>query len=276
MHKNADGAPTGCVSSATSFITSPPPAQPSNDNCDGATNISTMPLTCTTLGATQSRPAAFCGEYTGIANDDVWYQFTPIGNGTIIVSLTGNGSFDGVLEAFSGSCGSLTSLTCSDTSQAGGSEKITMNVTSGTTYKIRIYGFYADLRNRGTFSISATGSPLPITLLSFKGEHHADKNVLHWSTATELNNQGFELQYSADGNNFNKLAFINSKAINGNRSTILSYEFADARPLSGNSWYRLKQVDKDGQSSFSNILLLKGEKINAITLSIMYPQSGQK
>ena len=165
----------------------------------------------------------------------------------------------------------MTSLTCSDTSQEGGSEKITLGVTAGITYKIRVYGFYGDLTNRGTFSISVVGMPLPVTLLSFTGTRHAEKNILTWSTATEINNQGFELQYAPDGKDFQKLAFINSKALNGNSSTILSYEFTDARPLSGNSFYRLRQIDKDGRESFSNIISLKGEKVDRITLGNFYP-----
>ena len=269
--KNADGTAIGCVSSATTFTTSPPPPPPANDNCGGAANISYIPLNGTTLGATQSQPANACGGYTGTANDDVWYQFTPLTSGPITVNAEGSSSFDGVLEAFSGACGSLTSLSCSDTSQAGGREQITLNVEAGVNYKFRIYNFYAELSSRGTFSISIIPTPLPVTLLNFKGERRANKNVLSWSTATELNNEGFELQYSADGTNFGKVAFVNSKAVNGNSSTILSYEFADAGQLSGNAYYRLKQVDKKGQSNFSNIIFLKGEKVNTITLGKIYP-----
>jgi len=270
--KNANGDAIGCVSTATtSFTTIPQLPPPPNDNCSGATNISTVPLNGTTLGATQSQPADLCSGYTGTANDDVWYQFTPLSTGTIVITMTGNGSFDGVLEVFSGACGSLTSLDCSDSSQGGGTEQITMNVTAGTNYRVRVYDFYANLSNMGTFSISAAGVPLPITLLNFKGERQGNNNILQWSTASEQNNQGFEIQYSSDGTNFDRLSFVNSKANNGNSSSILNYEYTDTRLLSGNAYYRLKQIDKDGRSSYSNIILLKGDKINAITLSNIYP-----
>jgi hypothetical protein len=146
-----------------------------------------------------------------------------------------------------------------------------MNVTAGTNYRVRVYDFYANLSNMGTFSISASGVPLPITLLNFKGERQGNNNVLIWSTASEQNNQGFEIQYSSDGTNFDKLSFVNSKANNGNSSSILNYQYTDTRLLSGNAYYRLKQIDKDGKSSYSNIILLKGDKINAITLTNIYP-----
>ena len=252
--KNASGNAIGCVSTATSFVTSPPPLPPINDNCSGAIDISTVPLNGTTLGATQSQPADLCNGYTGTADDDVWYKFMPPANSTTIITLTGNGSFDGILEAFSGACGSLTALTCSDTSQEGGREQITLNVIAGTTYTLRVYGFYANLTDRGTFSISTMSAPLPVTLLNFSGEHRDNKNLLKWSTATELNNQGFEVQYSTDGNNFDAISFVNSKSKDGNSASVINYEFIDGRTLYGNAYYRLKQVDKDGRPNFSNII----------------------
>ena len=270
--RNASGTAIGCISSyTTSFTTITPPPPPPNDNCSGAINLSAGLLNGNTLGATQSQPADLCSGYTGTANDDVWYQFTPLSSGPITISITGNGSFDGVLEVFSGACGSLTSLDCSDSSQGGGTEQITMNVTAGTNYRVRVYDFYANLSNMGTFSISAAGVPLPITLLNFKGERQGNNNVLIWSTASEQNNQGFEIQYSSDGTNFDRFSFVNSKANNGNSASILNYEYTDTRLLSGNAYYRLKQIDKDGKSSYSNIILLKGDKINAITLTNIYP-----
>jgi hypothetical protein len=269
--KNENGAAINCTSNITSFTTSPQPPPPSNDDCNGALTISPTPTSGTTLGATLSRPASNCGGYTGTANDDVWYEFTAKSDGLVTISMTGTGSFDGVLETFSGACGALNSLACSDSSQAGGREQIALNVTTGTTYKIRVYGFYAALADRGNFTISATGSPLPIALLNFKGERRANKNNLSWATAAEQNNKGFELQYSNEGNNFDKLSFVNSKSANGTSSSILSYEYTDARSLSGNAYYRLKQIDKDGHSNFSNIIFLKGDKIDAISLSNIYP-----
>jgi len=269
--KNADGSAMGCSSSATSFVTSPTPPPPSNDDCTGATDLSTAIINGTTIGASQSMPAAFCSGYAGTADDDVWYQFTALTTGTVIVTLTGNGTFDGVLQALKGACGSLVSIACSDTSQAGGTEQITMNVVVGTSYKIRVYSFGSQITDKGTFTISASGGPLPISLLSFKGEHAGNQNILRWSTANELNNSGFEVQYSFNRHDFRKLAFVNSKATNGNSSSVLNYQYADNKAPGGNVYYRLMQIDKDGQSSYSNVILIKGEKINGLALNMLYP-----
>jgi hypothetical protein len=269
--KNASGDAIGCVSSTTSFTTGPVPPPPANDNCSGALDISSAILTGFTVGATQSLPATICNGYAGTANDDIWYQFTAHSTGTAQITMNGDNGFDGVLEVFSGACGSLTSLTCSDTSQQGGSEVITLNVTAGTNYKVRVYNFFSTLSMRGTFTIEATGATLPVSLINFKGEHVGNNNVLSWQTATESNNKGFEVEYSFDGNNFHDMAFVDSKARNGNSSSLLSYEYTDSRSLAGTVYYRLRQIDKDGHLSYSNIILIKGDKAKALSLNAVYP-----
>ncbi len=153
-------------------------------------NQSSTSQTGTTLGATQSQAADPCGGFTGSADDDVWYQFTALTTGTVLITLDGNSNFDGVLEVFKGNCGSLSYVSCSDVTQKGGQESVTVNALAGTNYKIRVYSFGPNLSDSGGFTISAAGSPLPISLVSFKGEHVGNNNVLSWSTASELNNDG--------------------------------------------------------------------------------------
>lgn len=268
---NSSGSAIGCGTYTTSFITSPPPPAPINDDCVGAIDISSFPSSGSTLGATQSQPADPCGGFTGSADDDVWYTFTTLYTGSVAVTLNCQSGLDGVLEVFKGTCGSFSYVGCSDTSNAGGTEGVTINALVGTTYKVRVYSFGPNLSDRGGFTISATGSALPISLLGFKGEHIGNNNVLSWSTATELNNQGFEVQYSFNGNDFRKLAFINSKVNSGNSSSILNYQYSDDKGFGGNEYYRLMQVDKDGRLNYSNVVLIKGGKINSLLLNAIYP-----
>ena len=114
-------------------------------------------------------------------------------------------------------------------------------------------------------------SPLPVTFASFSGLKEGAKNILQWSTTTELNNAFFSLERSLDGTSFSELTTIASKATNGNSNAALNYEFADVKPVMGNNYYRLKQVDKDGKYSYSQIVLLKGSKANGISISAIYP-----
>jgi len=116
----------------------------------------------------------------------------------------------------------------------------------------------------GYFSI------LPVSLLSFKGIKEGSINLLQWSTASEINNAGFELERSIDGMKFSKIAFVASKAADGNSNMLLSYAAIDAKPFAENNYYRLKQLDKDGQFTYSTVVLIKGDKPEGIRFSA-YP-----
>lgn len=115
---------------------------------------------------------------------------------------------------------------------------------------------------------------LPVKLLSFTGTQQDTHNLLHWSTASEQNNKGFELQRSADGEHFRKVTFVNSKAVNGTGTGMLTYSFTDKSPVSGNNYYRLNQVDNDGKSTLSNVVLIKGETGNESMTVELFPNPG--
>jgi hypothetical protein len=112
---------------------------------------------------------------------------------------------------------------------------------------------------------------LPITLLNFKGQTFGSGNVLTWTTATEQNNQGFEVQRSVDGSNYTTIAIVGTKAVNGYSVSNLTYQYTDYKPSKGNCYYRIKQIDKDGKSTFSPTLLLKLLTDNKLVLSHIYP-----
>lgn len=107
-----------------------------------------------------------------------------------------------------------------------------------------MYGF-GDAGKDSSFTLTASGTTLPVTISGFKGEHNGVQNVLSWTTFAEQNNKGFEVQRSAKRKGVQTLAFIDSKATNGNSSLLLTYRFVDVKPLSNDSYYRLKQVDED-------------------------------
>ena len=116
-----------------------PPPPPANDNCSGAIAFPTIPTngTCATLmgntaSATQSQ-AACAGSG---ADDDVWFSFVAPAT-TIIVELTAiSGNTDRVHQIFSGSCGSLTSVKCSDPETS-----TTTGLVVGNTYYIRVHTY---------------------------------------------------------------------------------------------------------------------------------------
>lgn len=111
----------------------------------------------------------------------------------------------------------------------------------------------------------------PVSLVNFTGQTKNTYNVLSWSTVTENGNKGFELQKSADGNDFKTFASIASQAVNGNSTSQLNYTVNDTKPFSANSYYRLKQIDKDGNINFSTIVLLKGKGVTKMEITNLYP-----
>ena len=124
-----------------------------------------------------------------------------------------------------------------------------------------------------TFYIQVYGSTttLPIKLSKFGGERNGALNNLFWTTQSEQNNKGFELQRSSDGVKFSKIAFVNTKSTDGNSASAINYQFIDENPLTGNNYYRLKQTDNDGKYEISKIVFVKGTKLSALTISTIYP-----
>ncbi len=97
----------------------------------------------------------------------------------------------------------------------------------------------------------STEKALPIILSSFGVLKEDGFNQLKWTTASEENSSIFEVQSSLDGKNFN---IIGRKQAAGNSNTLKNYSFTDANPINGNIYYRLKQVDYDGEFTYSKII----------------------
>jgi len=118
---------------------------------------------------------------------------------------------------------------------------------------------------------NTTATPMPITMEHFSASKTSAGNKLTWTTSSENNNTGFEIQRSADGKEFSSYTFIKTKAIEGNSNSTLSYEFIDNKPLKSSNYYRLKQIDKDGKYSYSNTVVVKEDATNKFELVNVYP-----
>jgi hypothetical protein len=108
----------------------------------------------------------------------------------------------------------------------------------------------ADLKSLSPFN----NSVLPVKLFSFTAHAEGNQIIQQWKTATETNNDHFVVQRSADGkNNWTDIATVKSK---GNSLQSQSYLSYDEQPLNGDNYYRLLQVDKDGNTNVSEIRLV--------------------
>jgi hypothetical protein len=88
-----------------------------------------------------------------------------------------------------------------------------------------------------------TYSVVPVELTSFTASAAENGIVLNWSTATEINNHGFEIQKSNDKKSWKVAGFVEG---NGSSTNMNQYSYIDSNPANGRNYYRIKQLDYNG------------------------------
>ncbi len=112
-------------------------------------------------------------------------------------------------------------------------------------------------------------TPLPVELTQFTAHCSNNSVVLAWSTSTETNNNGFEIQKSMDKMNFESIGFIQG---NGTTTEKHSYSYIDKSAGIGISYYKLKQIDYSGTYKYSKIVEVNITNVPAkFDLSQNYP-----
>jgi hypothetical protein len=121
------------------------------------------------------------------------------------------------------------------------------------------------------------GSPgaLPVSMKAFTATRSKQTVGIKFETLSESNNKGFYVQRNTNGT-WENIAFIFSKAPNGNSGTPISYEYNDMNPIKGVSQYRLQQVDLDLRFRYSEIRMVRGEEQPAKHLLFPNPSSDGK
>lgn len=117
----------------------------------------------------------------------------------------------------------------------------------------------AAVTNFSPFALGSTTSnnPLPVELTSFACNKVSNGTVqLSWITATELNSDYFSIEKSSDGIRFQS---IGKKEASGNSNTAVRYTFLDTDVNAGKAYYRLKQIDLDGKSEYSDLCFVNNE-----------------
>ncbi len=109
---------------------------------------------------------------------------------------------------------------------------------------------------------------IPVELTSFVANIYGKNVVLNWSTATETNNSGFEVERKSASSNWTKVGFV---AGFGTTSEIQHYSFIEKNLATGNYSYRLKQVDFDGKYSYSQVVEVSLQLPNKFELSQNFP-----
>ena len=132
-----------------------------------------------------------------------------------------------------------------------------------SAYSVAVPGF--NIYNTA-WTLTSLISPLPIELLSFEAIPEEKHVNLHWATASETNNSFFTVEKSVNATDFYEIGRIRGA---GNSTTIKEYTLDDGNPVYGISYYRLKQTDFDGMTSYSDVVPVNYKK--AISHYSLFP-----
>jgi hypothetical protein len=123
----------------------------------------------------------------------------------------------------------------------------------------------------GQFTIGKSSmGPLPVELSSFEAKCDKKEVLLKWTTATEINNDYFEVERILENGTTSSIAKIKGA---GNSNKSLNYQIIDRYPNDGTNYYRLKQTDMDGKYKYSETISLNCNN-ESKQLSKVYPNPG--
>jgi len=200
------------------------------------------------------------GEIAAISTNGSW-TITSSGTNTAAVVL-GVQSHMGVLDLADARVAVYDNPTASEWVNIGGTS--TGTTSDGTVTSQTTAGFSARVFSFGGIGASA----LPVELLGFSGK--AENNVvkLKWSTASELNNDYFEIRRSLNGVTFETIGTVDG---NGNSSNLIDYSFTDGSPASGANFYQLRQVDFDGAAEDHHVITVDNNFVREGVSMTIYP-----
>lgn len=133
-------------------------------------------------------------------------------------------------------------LTGTSIGTAGGAEICTVN---GQRLLLASY------QNFALVGYQFPGATIPVEFTSFSASANGNDVLLSWSTATEKNNQGFEVMRKSGNGEYMSVGYING---NGTTLNPHNYSFVDKNVPNGQNSYRLRQIDFDGSYAFSSIV----------------------
>lgn len=309
LHIHADNSCTDdgsiCRETTAQCTSCAPPPAPANDECANATSIDdTDVLTGNTDAATTANAQTACnggggggdcdagGTGTTDFSEGVWFVYTSSSSGESITVATDNvgTDFDTEIQVFEGSCGSLTCVGGDDDGGDGTGHNFDSKFcwVSTANFAPVNYYIYIDGHSGATgnyaVSLDVVQAPLPVELTSFQGEVTEKSNRLIWETASEENTEMHIIERSIDGQD--NWEVVGEVPAAGNSFVAQNYKLEDMNPVA-EAYYRLKSVDFDGYTEFSEVIMLERkieefEVVNiapnpasaSVNLTVQTPKSG--
>lgn len=273
------GSGTFSICAVAGATTGPCGLAATNDNCPSPAILTQGPgsfSASTDVTFTADQPGNVSSVFCGSIENNSWYQFTatstthsfPIASVTGCVNNYGiQAHVYSVTYNASGCCTGFTSMSnCYNPGTTALGTVTATGLTIGNNYMLMIDGNAGD---GCEFTISGwTGTGiLPVELSEFNGKSSSVGNILTWRTESEYKNDYFEVMYSRDADHFEKIGVIQGV---GTTSEANEYQFIHQGVPSGTSFYKLQQVDLNGERTDSKIISINS-KDNSDGLFSVYP-----
>ena len=146
----------------------------------------------------------------------------------------------------------------------GGSFRL-VNMNDGTSTEIGSFNQFETITG---LSINGNCPVVPVELISFSASVTGNSIILNWSTATELNNSGFEIERKLPNSNWERIGFILGA---GSTTENRTYSYYDDSLSLGLYSYRLKQIDFDGSFEYSKTIEVEVNNPGEYYLNQNYP-----
>jgi hypothetical protein len=210
---------------------------------------------------------------TQLDNADVDYTVTAIASGEFSFSWAyhTNDSYTDPQYDLAGVIinGSFTQLSVNTANLVDQSGTFSQWVNAGDVIGFRVRAV-DNVEGNASFTISSftpPGGVLPVALGSFAVFKQGSKALLEWSASSEINSAHFVVERSADAANFSEIGRVATRGKG-------VYHYTDAQPMAGINYYRLRMVDRDGRSRYSETAAVKFEM--AVQAFSFYPNPARQ
>ena len=231
------------------------PTIPINVDC---ANAKMLPLTNASAYITYTNEYAgnsgdggpTCGFYNGT---DLWFTAEVSIAGKLTIDQIQGALTNTAMSVYTGTCGTLVEYACDDNSSTNGlMPMIEIDDIALAAQTVYIQVWRVNSVNGGTFGMTAfdPGNPIfPVEWLDIQAEPWEENQIrISWQTSQESGNDFFIVERSVDGLLYTEIGRVEAGL---NASSVQSYSFLDDQPVNGLNVYRIRQIDHDGQFSYS-------------------------
>lgn len=245
------------------------PIVPQNQDCNTATQLTVTANPSYNYFSNEFASPGFdnspgCANYQG---GDVWFTVDVPMDGRIILDTKEVQINNSGMSVYVNSCGGLVEYACDDNGGAENMARIQIDDTSlgGQTLYVQVWRSGSPYG--GFFGISSHAfEALEVDLVDFTAQLIERRRVLlNWITANEIENDYFEIERSTDGVNFVNIGRADGA---GNSTINQYYQFIDEQPVPGINYYRLKDIDFNGNYNYSSTISVKlDEPLTEVTIT---------